>query len=503
MRYYFTGGSEPSTNQWFDTMSFQTKLFLVFAPFFVIVVALMLFFTIQFERHIIRQFESDIQDIVHTVHYSTQKLATRKGRDFEALERFIEEMKSDTRVREVSVVGSTQKIVASTNPKKVGQQSSLLSGKEIIVRAQYGAEDSGGRPVRYDFVQVPIIRDNKVIGMLETSIVVNDFGILARQLNMRTLVIASIALFIMFFVSFFVLYRLSKPLRQLSSAAEHVASGDLSVRLPHKGRDEIGRLTKSFNAMTQKLSMQKLLEDKLRDLERHAILAEMASNLAHEIRNPLNLINLTADHLSDEYLPEEEGRRGSYLELITALKAEVQQLNKMVSEFLTIGRPSRLKKTEFPLSELFDQLQMLIKQQLLAKRDSLEYSGDTAQTINADIEQMRLVFLNLLLNAIEAVPEGGTISLVAEPTPNRSMLIRVVDNGQGIAPENLERIFEPYFSKRPGGTGLGLALARRIVEEHGGTIHASNHVGGGAQFDILLPIDKVEDAVPAEAAETS
>ena len=164
-------------------MSFQTKLFLVFAPFFVIVVALMLFFTIQFERHIIRQFESDIQDIVHTVHYSTQKLATRKGRDFEALERFIEEMKSDSRVREVSVVGSTQKIVASTNPKKVGQQSSLLSGKEIIVRAQYGAEDSGGTPVRYDFVQVPIIRDNKVIGMLDRFNFVNDFGILARQLK--------------------------------------------------------------------------------------------------------------------------------------------------------------------------------------------------------------------------------------------------------------------------------------------------------------------------------
>jgi signal transduction histidine kinase len=482
-------------------VSFQTKLFLVFAPFFVIVVALMLFFTIQFERHIIRQFESDIQDIVHTVHYSTQKLATRKGRDFEALERFIEEMKNDTRVREVSVVGSSEKIVASTNPKKVGQQSSLLSGKEIIVRAQYGAEDSGGRPVRYDFVQVPIIRDNKVIGMLETSIVVNDFGILARQLNMRALGLASIALFIMFFVSFFVLYRLSKPLRQLSSAAEHVASGDLSVRLSHKGRDEIGRLTKSFNAMTQKLSMQKQLEDKLRSLERHAILAEMASSLAHEIRNPLNLINLTADHLGHEYLPEDEDRKKSYSELISALKAEVQQLNKMVNEFLTIGRPSRLKKTEFPLSELFDEVQILVKQQVLAKNISLDISGNTSETINADIEQMRLVFLNLLLNAIEAVQDNGRISLSVESVRDQNVLIKVIDNGPGVAPENLERIFEPYFSKRPGGTGLGLPLARRIVEEHGGTITAAGHPGGGAQFEIVLPIDTSKNAGAAENAE--
>ncbi len=470
-------------------MSFQTKLFLVFAPFFVIVVALMLFFTRQFEHLIVRQFESDIENIVHSVHYSTQKLAARKGPDSEALERFIEEVKSNTSVREVSVVGSTQKIVASSNPKKIGQKSKLLSGKEIIVKAQYGEEDSAGRPMRYDFVQVPIIQNNKVIGVLQTSIVVNDFGLLTRQLNMRTLSVAFIALVVMFLVSFVALNRLSKPLRQLSGAAEHVASGDLSVRLPHKGSDEIGRLTKSFNIMTQKLSAQKQLEDKLRLLERHAILAEMASSLAHEIRNPLNLINLTADHLGHDYVPESQDRRGSYAELIAALKAEVQQLNKMVNEFLTIGRPSRLKKAKFPLIELLEQVHVLVKQQLISKHVSLAFAGDTERDIYADIEQMRLVFLNLFLNAIEAVPENGSISCSIEPSQESRVLIKIMDNGPGIAPENLERIFEPYFSKRPGGTGLGLALARRIIEEHEGSIVARNRPETGAQFEILLSLD--------------
>jgi len=481
-------------------MSFQTKLFLVFAPFFVIVVALMLFFTIQFERLIVRQFESDIQNIVHSVHYSTQKLATRKGPDSESLERFIEEVKSNTSVREVSVVGSTQKIVASSNPNKIGQKSKLLSGKEIIVKAQYGAEDSSGRPVRYDFVQVPIIQNNKVIGILQTSIVVNDLETLTRQLNIRTLGIAGVALLVMFVVSFFVLYRLNKPLRQLSSAAEHVASGDLSMRLQHSGRDEIGRLTKSFNTMTQKLGVQKQLEDKLRLLERHAILAEMASSLAHEIRNPLNLINLTADHLGHDYVPENESRRSSYAELIAALKAEVQQLNKMVSEFLTIGRPSRLKKARFPLVELLEQVHVLVKQQVISKHIRLSFSGDTSREINADIEQMRLVFLNLFLNAIEAVPENGSISCTVEPSTENRVLITIMDNGPGIAPENLERIFEPYFSKRPGGTGLGLALARRIIEEHEGSIVAENRPETGALFKILLPLDIQDSAIPTEVA---
>ena len=115
-------------------MSFQTKLFLVFAPFFIIVSWLMLFFTIQFEHLIIRQFESDIQDIVHTVHYSTQKLAARKGPDTEALEKFIEEVKSNTSVREVSVVGSSQKIVASSNPKKVGQRATCFPERRLSSR---------------------------------------------------------------------------------------------------------------------------------------------------------------------------------------------------------------------------------------------------------------------------------------------------------------------------------------------------------------------------------
>jgi signal transduction histidine kinase len=478
-------------------MSFQTKLLLVFAPLFIIVVGVLLFYTIQSERRIIFQLDSDIQNIVHTVHYSTQKLTSKKNSDSEALERFIEEMKKNKSVREVSVVSSSEKIVASSNPTKVGQ-AGKLSGKEIVVKAQFGIEDSAGRHVRYDFVEVPIIRDNKVIGLLQTSIVVNDFTYLLHQINVRTTLIAAFAFLLMFAVTLFTVNRLNKPLRQLSSAAEHVASGDLTVHLERGGNDEVARLTKSFNTMTKKLAVHKQLEDKLRDLERRAILAEMAANLAHEIRNPLNLINLTADHLGHDYMPSDDERKKSYADLIAALKAEVQHLNKMVGEFLVIGRPSRLKKSKFSIAELFDQLLVIVKQQIVAKQIALRINGDAALEINADIEQMRLVFLNLILNAIEAVGDNGVISVnVMSGTPER-IQIELVDNGPGIADENLERIFDAYFSKRPGGTGLGLALARRIIEEHGGTIKAGNSAVGGAKFDIALPVrdDQVEKDEP-------
>jgi len=441
----------------------------------------------QSERRIINQLEDDIQNIVHTVHYSTQKLSAKKGSDSEALERFIQDIKKNKSIREVSVVNSSEKIVASSNPNKVGQ-AKKLSGKEIVVKAQFGLEDSAGKHLRYDFVEVPIIRDNKVIGLLQTSIVVTDFTYLFSRLNYRTTIIAAGSLLVMILISLFAIRRLNTPLRNLSLVAEQVALGDLSVRLDRRGTDEVARLTNSFDAMINKLAEHKQLEDKLRDLERRAILAEMAANLAHEIRNPLNLINLTADHLGHDYMPTNEEKRKSYAELIAALKAEVKHLNTMVSEFLTIGRPSRLKKSTFKLVELFDQLIVIVKQQLVAKHINLIINADDLVSISADIEQMRLVFLNLFLNAIEAVPDNGVISVDVQQAGNTAILLRITDNGPGIATENLEQIFEPYFSKRPGGTGLGLALARRIIEEHGGTIKAGNVENGGARFDITLPV---------------
>ncbi len=472
-------------------MRFQTKLLIIFVLFLIIGVGLMLVISIRSERKIIDQVETDLRNIVHTVHVSNQKLSAMKGPDREALEKFIAEVKGNKAVKEVSIVSSTAQIVASSNPKKVGQHRAL-DGKEVVVQEHFGIIDSTGRHNRYD-VRIPIKRDSKIIGLVQTSVVTNDYRYLLQELQEKNMIIAGVALIFAFCASFFALWRLNKPLHQLSIAAEHVASGDLTVQLTSKNSneaDEVTRLTKSFNTMTRKLLAQKELEDKLRVLERRGILAEMAANLAHEIRNPLNLINLTADHLGHEYKPLDDTRQKVYNELIGALKAEVQHLNKMVDDFMNIGRPSKLKKTRFTLHDLFEQVQILVKQHMIAKSIRFEVTGAPDEEIFADLEQMRLVILNLLLNAIEAVPGKGRIVIhVKRDESLFALVITVRDNGPGIPEEYLERIFEPYFTKRPGGTGLGLALARRIVEEHDGKIKATNHPDGGAQFEISLPAE--------------
>ncbi|MDB5105502.1 MAG: Periplasmic sensor signal transduction histidine kinase precursor, partial [Fibrobacteres bacterium] len=270
---------------------------------------------------------------------------------------------------------------------------------------------------------------------------------------------------------------------------EKVAFGDLTVQINGLGTDEMGRLASSFNAMITKLAEQKILEDRLRHMERQAILAELASTLAHEIRNPLNLINLTADHLGDQFRPEDAQRRIDYLELVSSLKSEVKHLNHVVGDFLALGRPHKLRKERFRLAGLIDQVEVMVKQQLATKGIRFDCHCSDGLYLNADQEQFRLVLLNLLLNSIEAVGPGGSIAIRAGTDSGNNLIFTIADDGKGVETGNLDLIFEPYFTKRDGGTGLGLALVRRILEEHGGRISARNNPEGGLTMEITLPAE--------------
>ncbi|MDD5673605.1 MAG: ATP-binding protein, partial [Chitinivibrionales bacterium] len=164
-------------------------------------------------------------------------------------------------------------------------------------------------------------------------------------------------------------------------------------------------------------------------------------------------------------------------------------LNKMVSDFLLLGRPITMNKKAFVVADLLSQIEVLCKQQLRAKNITIQ-AQNLDCVLSADEEQMRLVFINIILNAVEAAGEKGAIVCSAQKSSNPAALaITIADNGPGIEDENLERIFAPYFTQRPSGTGLGLALVRRIIEEHNGAIVAGNNPAGGAYFKFTIPQD--------------
>src|SRR4051812_25459938 len=237
-------------------MRFQTKLMLVFILLLLSVVGLMAFFSFQNAKRLLGEVESDMQDIVNTVHFSTRKLSTEKGPDREFLEKFIEEFKAKKGVKEVSIVSNRHEVIASSNPKRIGRKDQGLSGKEIVVQEEFGVPDSsrdGSHRLRYE-VRMPLIRDDRIIGLVQTSIALTDFRSLLRETYVKNLGIALTALSVACGASFFILVRLNKPIRSLSAAADRVSFGDLTVKIPDLGRDEMGRLASSFNGMIAKLA---------------------------------------------------------------------------------------------------------------------------------------------------------------------------------------------------------------------------------------------------------
>jgi signal transduction histidine kinase len=467
---------------------FEARLLFFLSALFVVAVGIVFVVDMRAERQLINAVEKDLNGIVNAVHVSTLKLSAESVTDRDALERFIEEAKRNSAVREISVVGKSNKVIASSNPERIGTPHEP-SGQEIVVREQFGDVKPANNKIRYE-VMVPLVSGTEVIGLVQAFIEIEDYRHLLHMVYLRHLLIAGGVLIVAFGAVFFVINRLNRPLRLLIAAADQVASGDLTATVAAGDKDEMGRLAEAFNAMTRRLAEEQQLETKLRALERQGVLAEMAASLAHDIRNPLNLINLTADHLAEKFKPGDAVRQAPFDELIQGLKAEVRELNRMVSEFLDVGRPSKLKRTTFAWADLLEQVHRSVKPQLLAKKISLDIFGQAWLTINADRDQTRMIVLNLILNAIEAVSPGGRIALdVRRSDDARGVTVSITDTGPGISPQDLPHIFEPYFTTRTSGTGLGLALVRRAVEEHGGTIRARNMDGGGARFEITLPME--------------
>jgi len=463
-------------------MRFQTKIFIVFAFLFGAALLLRSYMTYRVQKVQINEMKSDMLNVINVVHFATQRLASEKERDREALTQFITDaVRQHRALDEISVINSNQEIIASSNPQKIGKQFSQV-WREKMADGKYHREDT----LDWYEVTLPIVKNQKVIGHVQASILLSNAADTLSELYISNIIITIVLFVCISLVSFFVIRRMSAPLRSLAAAARRVAGGDLDVSISQEGRDERTEVAVAFNQMTERLREQRTYEERLRSIERNAILSETAATLAHEIRNPLNMINLTAGRLAHKFQPLDEKQQPEYMALISDLKSQVQYLNDMVSDFLAVGKPLKLRKTTFLLRDLVTQTELLVKQRIVAK--DISFSVDVPEEITciADIEQMRMALINLVNNAIEAAGSGGAV-IVSGARENGAVVLKVSDNGPGIAAEEAERIFEPYYTKRSGGTGLGLTLVRRIVEEHGGKVSAENLPSGGARFIVTIP----------------
>ena len=303
------------------------------------------------------------------------------------------------------------------------------------------------------------------------------------------LIVTLVVLSLSTLVTFVLVWRFTRPIANLSNAARQVADGNLAVRVPERGRtDEMGQLLRQFNEMTAELDKSKELEEQFRQAEKSAVIGRLGSAIAHEIRNPLNFINLTLDHLRSKFQPDDEEKVAKFTKLIGQIKSEVARINQQISDFLNYSRPAKANLQPLDARKVVEDSLRLVEAQ--ASENDIRIAvveHEDVPKILADPDFLRSVFNNLFINAVQAIGnEGGNMNVKISPD-NGFVRFDITDTGSGIPSQNLAKIFEPYFSTKETGTGLGLAIVHKIVDVHNGSISVESKEGEGTKFTVKLP----------------
>jgi len=300
-------------------------------------------------------------------------------------------------------------------------------------------------------------------------------------------------------------YQVEEPIGDFGILRIGISEEDLQARIGELRRELIGQAS-VIGAVTTALLLAALaliwvllrrshrLEEQAAEAERMAYIGTLASGLAHEIRNPLNSLNLNMQMLEEELEPTASANAGpsSGRRLLTITRTEIARLERLVTDFLSYARPRALEVEEVEVEDLLEQVRAILEGEARSRGVALEVGDRTGgTTVRVDLGQMRQLLLNLAQNALSAAagrPDAQVV-LAAEPRDLREGLVELIveDNGVGIPAEALERIFDVFYSTRKGGTGLGLAIVDRIARRHDGSVEVESEPGRGTTFRVVLP----------------
>ncbi len=275
--------------------------------------------------------------------------------------------------------------------------------------------------------------------------------------------------------------RMTRSLRQLTAAASSVSRGDLEQRVEEPGTDEVGQVARAFNTMTESLGRTL---GQLASRESLAAVGEFAASLAHEIRNPLTAVRVDLQTV-EEQLPEDSGLR----EPLESALAEIERLNLTVKDTLEVARRGQVGSQRVDLSDPLSAAARAARPAFEARGATLTVKAEPQPplTVRGDSGALEQLFLNVIQNAAQALEPGGA-AMVRVDREATSAVVTVHDDGVGIPADVLERVFDPLFSTKEGGTGLGLTIARRIARAAGGDIHVESASGEGTTVEIRLPL---------------
>jgi signal transduction histidine kinase len=325
--------------------------------------------------------------------------------------------------------------------------------------------------------------NNQVLGILLVGSSRQIYNELRGQIRSAALLALGVGLLLAVVLSSWAAARVTRPVKELAHAAHDVAAGNWDTQVAAHSNDELGELAGSFNRMTRDLIDHR---DRLVQSERVAAWRELARRLAHELKNPLFPLQLTVENLVRSREQDPQLFEESFQESAATLLSEIANLKNIIARFSEFSKMPQPHFQSVQLNDLVENVAKTHKAQLEAARIQYELDLGAADPIGADPDLLHRAASNLVLNAIEAMPNGGTLTLRTSQTSS-SAHIEVSDTGPGLAPEESARLFTPYYTSKPQGTGLGLAIVQSIVSDHGGRISVSSQLGHGSTFIIELP----------------
>jgi signal transduction histidine kinase len=236
------------------------------------------------------------------------------------------------------------------------------------------------------------------------------------------------------------------------------------------------------------------MERRLEKAERLSSLGQLAAGVAHEIRNPLNAISMATQRLKMDFVPGDPNKAIEFRNLSTIIRDEIKRLNGIIEEFLSFSKSRRLQLSDFSLTEVLQKIVSLIREEAAVRGITIETQWrQTPAIIPMDVNKLQQSFLNLIKNALESMPAEGKITITVDKEGKNYLLVSISDTGCGMTAEEIEKIFNPEYTTKEKGVGLGIPLANEIIRGHGGEIRVISRKGEGTTFDVVLPRERLNE----------
>jgi len=465
-------------------MKLNTKLIIIMLSLLIIAILMLFILNQHSQNELVNDIRESSTEVTKALQLSVENLTSEIEADPTRLKEYLKEAKAKG-INEINIISNEGEIINSSDPDKVGKRREIHKLEKGLKASPRGRD--AGKLNPYDLL-VPVIVGDEQLGYVQINLLLDNIRTTQHK-NFVNRVVATCLVFMLgIILTVYLARKYTSPIFRFTEGVKKVSDGDLSVTFPVDSKDEIGELAESFNEMVQQLRERETLEKRLYEAEHLSKVGQLASGIAHEIRNPLNYISLAIDHLKEEILPACPDRRDELEKLVGKIKEEVRRANYMVVNFMNYGRPMKLRRKEVLYPALVKITLPVLADRLAEQQVTVALTVEPElPAMHVDPELLRTCLVNFITNAAQSMSDGGTISLGASyDTTLQLFRLTFSDCGTGIPPQDVGKIFQPYFTTKEAGIGLGLAITERIIREHGGSIDVESSPAG-TTFTVLLP----------------